>query len=67
MKMLLKDCKFDNNDDMLRDKLVLFTNDRYSQDKWIKKSNVNLDEAIETLRIEEITKKQANDIHGKWM
>nr|XP_018905063.1 PREDICTED: uncharacterized protein K02A2.6-like [Bemisia tabaci] len=62
LKTLLMDCAFDDSDSMLRDRLVLGSNDKDIKTKLIKKGDPSLSDVVTTLRAAELAGTQVREI-----
>ncbi|KAB0793818.1 hypothetical protein PPYR_13438 [Photinus pyralis] len=62
VKNLVKDCEFEE-DEILRDKIVLDSTDYDTMDAIIKLGDITLDEATQKYRIAEITRQQTSQMH----
>ena len=65
LKTLVKNCEFKDDEEMLRDKIVLTSNDRETQDRLIKMGSIKLDEAIEAFRVAEVAREQIKKMHSE--
>lgn len=58
VKKLVRDCEFKHEEEMLRDKVVLSSSDKETQDRIIKLGTITLNDAVENFRVAEIQKEQ---------
>jgi len=62
---LAQNCEFTNTEELIRDKMVLGTNDMETQERLIKMGELSLKDAIEHLRLAEIRKVQTKQIQSE--
>lgn len=65
IKTLAADCEFTDNNENIRDRLVFGSNDAATQKKLIIEGDTKLEKVIESLRVAEIVREQANQILDK--
>ncbi|XP_063360310.1 uncharacterized protein LOC134649485 [Cydia amplana] len=65
VKRLVKSCKFGAEDEAVRDRLVLGTNDLNTQKKIVIEGDAELDTVITKLRLAELGRQQAAEVQGK--
>lgn len=65
MRNLAQNCEFTNKEELIRDKMVLGTNDMETQERLIKMGEISLKDAIEHLRLAEIRKIQTKEIQSE--
>ncbi|XP_047995997.1 uncharacterized protein LOC125233882 [Leguminivora glycinivorella] len=65
IKKLVKSCKFQAEDEAVRDRLVLGTNDLNTQKKIVIEGDADLDTVITKLRLAELGRQQAAEVQGK--
>lgn len=64
IKTLVKTCEFkEQEDEMLRDKIVLGVNSRELQERLLRMADLKLNDAIKTCQAAEISKKQVKSLH----
>ena len=66
LKLLVKDCTYDKNDEMVRDRIVAGVSNAKLRDKLLNiGSDLTLEKAIETARTHEISKQQNKIMSGE--
>ncbi|KAL4721580.1 hypothetical protein ACJJTC_009425 [Scirpophaga incertulas] len=64
IKKLAKDCKFQNNDESIRDRLVFGTSDMDTQRKLIMEGDAKIEEVVKKLRFADIARKHIEVVQG---
>lgn len=65
IRKLVQECKFKSEDEAVRDRLVLGTNDLEMQRQLVIAGDAELDDVISKLRLAEIGRQQAAEVQGK--
>jgi hypothetical protein len=65
IKKLVKECEFKDDDEMLRDRIVLGINNMELQERLVKMDTLDLTKALESCRIAEITRNQIKQMHQR--
>ena len=64
IKRLARNCEFDNETEMLRDRIVMGIHDKSAQRKMLEMSDLTYDKAVQMARQAETTKEQVNVMSG---
>ena len=62
MRVIAKDCEFEEEDNMIRDKIVFSVYDKKVQERMLRQSELSLKDAIDLCRAAELSQSQLADI-----